>query len=277
MKGTQKDTDIKGNIQNDRYDDMMTQRKWSIETNEVDSQFLREYDNMCRQMEDRRIDEYYKAQRQIHSTMMGDTPEKTVYNRQYIDNISAYVSELQRISKSVHHKLDLGPISLPEAQQYTTVEAAAAMKKQDYSEKIQDKESTLKANAQNDNRQYKSEIYRKAENIIPQLDGTYYVSDSNDADSHNYLDLASANIIQYRTIGQKQRQKASETEFTNRCAANIENIKPNTTTRKQRQKVPDNEEIDMDKIVKDDMPTYAIKQDLKDVLHARKVATDKYK
>ena len=56
----------------------------------------------------------YKAQRQIHSAMMGDTPEKTVYNRQYIDNISAYDSELQRISKSVCHKLDLGPISLPE-------------------------------------------------------------------------------------------------------------------------------------------------------------------
>ena len=62
-------------------------------------------------MEDRQTDEYYKAQRQIHSTIMGDTPEKTVYNRQYIDNISAYDSELQRISKSVHHKLDLGPKS----------------------------------------------------------------------------------------------------------------------------------------------------------------------
>ena len=48
-------------------------------------------------MEDRQIDEYYKAQRQIHSAIMGDTPEKTVYNRQYIDNISAYDSELQRI------------------------------------------------------------------------------------------------------------------------------------------------------------------------------------
>ena len=84
-------------------------------------------------MEDRQIDEYYKAQRQIYSTIMGDTPEKTVHNRQYIDNISAYDSDLQRISKSVHHKLDLGPINLPGAQQYTTVEAAAAMKIQDKS------------------------------------------------------------------------------------------------------------------------------------------------
>ena len=83
---------------------------------------------MHRQMEDRQIDEYYKAQRQIHSTIMGDTPVKTVYNRQYIDNISAYDSEVQRFSKSVHHKLDLGPNSLPGAQQYTTVQAAAAIK-----------------------------------------------------------------------------------------------------------------------------------------------------
>ena len=61
MKGAYKDADIKGNVQNDRYDDTVTQRKWSTETNEVDNQFLRDYDNMHRQMEDRQIDEYYKA------------------------------------------------------------------------------------------------------------------------------------------------------------------------------------------------------------------------
>ena len=33
MKGAQKDTNIKGNVQNNRYDDMMTQHKWSIDTN----------------------------------------------------------------------------------------------------------------------------------------------------------------------------------------------------------------------------------------------------
>ena len=96
-------------------------------------------------MEDRQIDEYYKAHRQIYSAMMGDTLVKTVYNRQYIDNISNYDSELQRISKSVCHKLDLGPISLPGAQQYTTVEAAAAMKTQENSMKVQDTENALKA------------------------------------------------------------------------------------------------------------------------------------
>ena len=91
---------------------------------------------MHRQMEDRQIDEYYKAQRQIYSTMMGDTLIKTVHNRQYIDNISAYDSEVQRISKSVHHKLDLDPNSLPESQQYTTVAAVAAMKIQDSNMKL---------------------------------------------------------------------------------------------------------------------------------------------
>ena len=40
--------------------------------------------------------------------------------------------------------------------------------------------------------------------MIPQLDGTYNISDSNNTDSHDYLDLANTNIIQYRTRGQKQ-------------------------------------------------------------------------
>ena len=55
------------------------------------------------------------------------------------------------------HKLDLGPISFMGAQQYTTVEAAAAMK-------VQDKENALKAHMQNDNSQYKSEIYIEGQN-----------------------------------------------------------------------------------------------------------------
>ena len=99
-------------------------------------------------MEDKQNDEYYKAQRQIHSAIMGDTPVKTVNNRKCIDNISAYDSQLQRISKSVHHKLDLGPNSLPGAQQYITVEAAAAMKIQDKTMKVQDKENALKTHGE---------------------------------------------------------------------------------------------------------------------------------
>ena len=259
VKGAYKDTDAENNIQNDRYNDVMTKSKWSMETNKVDNQFFRDYDIMHRQMEDRQIDEYYKAQRQIYSAMMGDTPVKTVHNRQYIDNISTYDSEVQRISKSVHHKLDLGPMSLLGAQQYTTVAAAAAMKIQDSNMQVQDTENALKAHMQNDNGQYKSEIYKRAEYIIPQLDGTYNVSDNSDADMPDYLDLANTNIISYKTRGQKQRQKAKEAESANSHVTNIESRKPNTRTRKQRQKVSDDEEIDMDKIVKDDMPRYAIK------------------
>ena len=182
----------------------MTQVKWSTETNEIDNRYLRDYNNMHRQMEDKQNDEYYKAQRQIHSTIMGDTPVKIVHNRQYIDNISAYDSELQRISKSVHHKLDLGPNSLPGAQQYTTVEAAAAMKIQDKVMKVQDKENALKAHMLNDNGQYKREIYKRAEYTIPQLDGTYNVSDSSDVDLHDYLDLANTDIIQNNTRSEKE-------------------------------------------------------------------------
>ena len=184
---------------------------------------------------------------------MSDTPVKTVQNRQYIDNVSDYDSELHRISKSVCHKLDLGPISLPGAQQHTTVEIAAALK-------IQDKtESDFIAYMHNNNGQYRTEIYNRAESMIPQLDGTHNVSDSSNTDLHNYLDLASTNIIQYRTRGQKQRQKASKAEYANRCLANIEYIKPNTGLIKERQKVPDDEDIDIDKVVKDDTPRHAIK------------------
>ena len=129
-------------------------------------------------MEDKQNDKYYKVQRQIHSTIMGDTLVKTVHNRQYIDNISTYDSKLQKISKSMCQKLDLGPNSLPGAQQYTTVKAAAAMKMQDKVMKVQDKENALKAHMLSDNGQYKREIYRRAEYTIPQLDGTYNVSDS---------------------------------------------------------------------------------------------------
>ena len=250
MTNALKDTDIKDMVPHDRDDNMMTKVKWSTETNDIDNRFLREYDNMCKLMEDREITDYYEAQRHIQSTMMGDTQVKTVQNRQYIDNVSDYDSEHHRISNSVHHRLDLGPISLPGAQQHTTVEAAAALK-------IQDKiEGNFKAHIQSDKGQYRTEIYKRAESMIPQLDDTYNVSDSSDTDSHDYLDLASANIIQYRTRGQKQRHKENEMAYTNRHSAHIEYLKPNTRAKTQRQKVPDDKDIDMDKIVKDDKPRY---------------------
>ena len=42
----------------------------------------------------------------------------------------------------------------------------------------------------------------------------------------------------------------------NRCSAHIEYIKPNTKVKTQRQKVPNDEDIDIAKIVKDDKPKY---------------------
>ena len=81
---------------------------------------------------------------------------------------------------------------------------------------------------QSDNGQYRNEIFKRAESMIPQLDGTYNVSDSSDTDSHDYLDLASTNIIQYRTREQKQRHEDNEMAYVNRCSAHIEYIKPNT-------------------------------------------------
>ena len=126
-----KDTDIKDMVPHDRDDNTMTKVKWSTETDDIDNRFLRDYDNMCKLMQDRQITDYYNAQRHIQSAMMGNTPIKTVQNRQYIDNVYDYNSEHHRISKSVCHRLDLGPISLLGAQQHTTVEAAAALKIQD--------------------------------------------------------------------------------------------------------------------------------------------------
>ena len=88
----------------------------------------------------------------IQSTMMGDTPVKTVQNRQCIDNMSDYDSEHHRISKTVCHRLDLGPNMLLGAQQHTIVESAAALKKQD---KIEGKH---KAHIQSNNGQYRNEL-----------------------------------------------------------------------------------------------------------------------
>ena len=107
-----KDTDINDTVPYETDNNMMTKVKWSIETNDIDNRFLRDYDNVCKSMEDRQIMDFYEAQRHIQSAMMGDTPVKTVQNRQYIDNVSDYDSEHHRFSKSVHHRLDLGTISL---------------------------------------------------------------------------------------------------------------------------------------------------------------------
>ena len=209
---------------------------------------MREYDSMRKSMEDRQINDFYKAWRHIQSAMKGDTPVKTGQNRQCIDNITGYDIEHNRIFKSVHHRLDLGPKMLLGAQQHTNVESAAALK-------IQGKiESKYDENMQNINGQYRNEMYKRAENMIPQLDGTFNVSDDRDSDSHSYLDLAGTNIIAYRTRGQNLRHDENERANTDRHSALKEYIKPNTKVKIQRQKVSDDEDIDIDKIVRGDKP-----------------------
>ena len=169
-----KDVGTKDMVPYKRDDNMMTKVKWPIETNDIDNEFIREYDNMHRSMEDREINNFYEAQRHIQSTMKVDTPIKTGQNRQCIDNVTDYDREHNRIFKSVHHRLDLGPNMLLGAQQHTTVESAAAFK-------IQDKiEGKYDENMQNINGQYRNEMYKRPENMIPQLDGTFYISDDSD-------------------------------------------------------------------------------------------------
>ena len=199
-------------------------------------------------MEYRQINDYYKARRHIQSAMKGDTPVKTGQNRQCIDNICDYDREHDRILNSVCHRLDLGPNMLLGAQQHTTVESAAALT-------IQDKiEGKYDENIQNINGQYRNEMYKRAENMVPQLDGTYNVSDDSNTDSHSYLDLASSNIIVHRTRWQKQRYEINERANTNRRLALKEDRKPNMNVKLRRQKVPDDEDIDINKIVRGDRP-----------------------
>ena len=204
-----------------RDDKMMTKVKWPIETSDIDDQVMKEYDDMHKSMEYRQINDYYEARRHIQSAMKSDTPVKTGQNRQCIDNISDYDREHDRILNSVCHRLDLGPNMLLGAQQDTTVESAAALT-------IQDKiEGKYDDNIQNINGQYRNEMYKRAENMVPQLDGTYNVSDDSDTDSHSYLDLVSSNIIVHRMRGQKQRYEINERTNTNRHLALKEDRKPN--------------------------------------------------
>ena len=176
-----------------RDDSMMTKVKRPIETNDIDDDFMRVYDEMHKLMEYKQIYYFYEARRHIQSTMEGDTPVKTGQNRQCIDNVRDYDREHDRILNSVHHRLDLGPNMLPGAQQHTTVESTAALIIRD---KIEGKHDE---NVQSVNGQYRNELYKRSENMVPQLDGTYNVSDDSDTDLHSYLDLASSNIIVHRT------------------------------------------------------------------------------
>ena len=225
-----------------------TKEKRPIETKDIDDDFMREYYEMYKLMEHKQICDYYEARRHIQSTMEGDTPTKTSQNRQCIDNVRDYDREYDRILNSVCHTLDLGPNRLPGAQQYTTVESAADLSIQ---EKFKGKYDDNICNA---NGQYRNEWYKRAENMVPQLDGTYNVSDDSDLDLHSYLDLASSNIIAHRTRGQKQRYETDIRAHTSKHLACKESTKPNVTINMKGQKVPDDENIDINKIVQGDRP-----------------------
>ena len=86
------------------------------------------------------------------------------------------------------------------------------------------------------NGQCRNEMYKKAENMIPQLDDTFNASDNSDSDLHSYLDLAGTNIIAYRMRGQKQRHEENEWANTNRHSALKEYIKPNTKAQNAKKK-----------------------------------------
>ena len=90
--------------------------------------------------------------------------------------------------------------------------------------------------------------------MVPQLDGTYNVSDDSDSDSHSYLDLASFNIIVHRTRGQKQRYETDIRAHTGKRLAFKESTKPNVNSNTKGQKVPDDEDIDINKIAQGERP-----------------------
>ena len=61
MTNELKEVGIKDMVPYKRDDNMMTKVKWSIETNDIGNDFMREYDNMHKSMEDRQINDFYEA------------------------------------------------------------------------------------------------------------------------------------------------------------------------------------------------------------------------
>ena len=89
---------------------------------------------------------------------------------------------------------------------------------------------------QSTNGQYRNEMYKRAESMIPQLDGTLNISDNSDSDSHSNLDLAGINIIPYRTRGQKQRYDENERANVNRHLALKDYTKVKNKSQKSKTK-----------------------------------------
>ena len=95
--------------------------------------------------------------------MTQDTPVKMIHNSTYIDNIIAYNKEVQRISKVVWSKLDLGQNSLPGAQLYTKGRPAAAIV-------LPDKDITTSIKGLTDQRKMTKQT--GIQDMLPQLDGS---------------------------------------------------------------------------------------------------------
>ena len=60
MTNELRDTNINDTVPYERDDNTMTKVKWSIETNDIDNRFLRDYDNVHKLMEDRQISDFMK-------------------------------------------------------------------------------------------------------------------------------------------------------------------------------------------------------------------------
>ena len=61
MTNEQKDVGTKDMVPYKRDDNVMTKAKWSIETSDIGNDFMREYNNMHKSMEDRQINDFYEA------------------------------------------------------------------------------------------------------------------------------------------------------------------------------------------------------------------------
>ena len=61
MTNELKDVGMKDTVPYKRDDNMMAKAKWSIETSDVGNDFMREYDNMRKSMEDRQINDFYEG------------------------------------------------------------------------------------------------------------------------------------------------------------------------------------------------------------------------
>ena len=61
MTNELKDVGTKDMVPYKRDNNLMTKVKWSIDTSDVGNDFMKEYDNMCKSMEDRQINDFYEA------------------------------------------------------------------------------------------------------------------------------------------------------------------------------------------------------------------------